>query len=348
MTYIFCVFSISCIQQFDYESDTEEKFLVVDGGITQKNTIHELHLSFSTSFGVNRRTPAHGAEITLFDDQGNHEQYIPEEGGKYILFGTSVERKPGTAYYIEIQWPSGKTYRSVPQIMPELIRPDSLYYELERISELNNNGNVVEISYLNILLNTPINMYGRNNYFIWRSDHVYSFTEVKWHPLVEPKVCYSKQPSDASQLYIFSTEGIKQEMLNDYLVSKIIVYPGWQFFEKHFYNVKQHSITKEAYVYWETVNEIAYPTGSIFDTPPAPIKGNIYNIDDPDDTVLGFFEVSSVDTIRTRTSSFDLKPLAIVDRCNDVFIYMNWQDQACRNCLILENTTAERPFYWGE
>jgi len=346
--YVLCFLNISCIQQFDYENKTEKKFLVVEGGITQKNIIHELTLSFSTSFGDIRREPADGAEIILYDDHGNQEAYVSLEGGKYLLYGTVVERKPGTAYYIKIRWSQGKTFHSIPQIMPDMISPDSLHYKVERISEINDNGNVVEINYINILLDTPINKFGRNNYFIWRSDHVYSLTEVKWHPLVDPKVCYVKQSSVADQVYIFSSENIEEDMLTDFLVSKVIINPYWQFFEKHFYNVTQYSITKEAYVYWETVNKIAYPTGSIFDTPPAPIKGNIYNIYDPDEVVLGFFEVSAIDTIRTRTSRHDLKPLAIEDRCNDEYLYKSWNDQACHNCLVLENASAERPYYWGQ
>jgi len=106
--------------------------------------------------------------------------------------------------------------------------------------------------------------------------------------------------------------------------------------------------TKEAYAYWDKVNEIAYLTGSIFDTPPAPIKGNIYNIKNEEEIVLGYFEVSSVDTLRMWTNRNDLNPLAIYDRCNDEYLYQAWNDDACRDCLVLDNASTERPYYWGE
>lgn len=322
--------------------------LVVDGGITQKNCMHEITLGFSRDFGDLKRQPAPGAEITLYDDQGNSENYHSSEEGRYYLYGDLVERVPGRAYYIEIRWPNGNTYRSVPQGMPQLVRPESIRFEVESRKMINENGLVVERNYLNLRIDTPVNPGGNESYFIWRSDHVYSLTEVWWSPLVEPKVCYIQQSTDASLLYLYSGENMEEGHLEDFQVSRVVIYPFWQFFEKHFYNITQYCITREAFDYWEKVNEIAFPTGSIFDTPPAPIPGNIYNVNDPDEIVLGFFEVSTVDTIRTWTNREDLEGLAIYDRCNDEYLYQSWNDNACRDCMTLDDASTERPYYWGE
>ena len=44
--------------------------------------------------------------------------------------------------------------------------------------------------------------------------------------------------------------------LENFMVATLELKPLEEFFEKHFYNVAQHSITKEAYVYWETVKKL--------------------------------------------------------------------------------------------
>jgi hypothetical protein len=344
---LFLLLLLSCVQEFEYENQANERHLVIDGGITQKPGNQEIFLHYSTDYGRRIIAPVDGAEVTLFDDQGNSEDYFPAENGKYILSGHSIEIKPGRAYFIEIRRQGGRIYRSDPQVMPALTSPDSIHYEVVKSSVLNENGVVVDTYYLDVFLDTPFNQGGEINYFIWRSEHVYSLTEVKWHPLVDPKTCYFPASTNPEQAYIFSGENINEDYLNDRKVARVLIFPFWQFFEKHFYNIAQHCITAEAYDYWETVNKIAYPTGSIFDTPPAPVRGNVHNVNDPDDIVLGFFEVSSVDTIRTWSNREKLKPLGISDRCNDEYLYQSWNDQACRTCDVLDGATTERPYYWG-
>jgi hypothetical protein len=231
--------------------------------------------------------------------------------------------------------------------MPDKIEADTVIARPEYTEQLNEVGNVVTNYFISIFITTPIKRNVEDDYFIWRSDEVYSFTEIQCHPLHTPKVCYIKRPIKNEELKIFSSEGLDEGTLKGLQVAKVSAYPLWEHYEKHFYNVAQHAITKEAYEYWETVKKIAQPSGSIFDTPPAPIPGNIYNVNDPDEQVLGFFELSAVDTVRTRTFYQDLEPLAIIDRCPS----NNWQaynDPACCQCLILKNSELERPSYWGD
>ena len=58
--------------------------------------------------------------------------------------------------------------------------------------------------------------------------------------------------------------------------------------------IEQMSISKRAFNFWTLVQQQLSNFGSPFDTPPASIEGNMYNINDPDETVLGFFGVSNV------------------------------------------------------
>ena len=339
----------SCIEKFDYVSPSNERYLVVDGILSQKNAIHKVHLNYSTYYGSLSAPKVMNATIRLYDDQGNYEDYEEGEKGEYKLWGNKIERRSGSTYFIEIVLNNGKVYRSYPQIMPPILKPDSLYAEREIVSEINESGAVIKRNILKILLDTHIKENNQNFYFIWRSSHVFSLTEIKCNPLSYPKVCYAEEVMNPDQINIFSSENLEEQVLNEFEVGRISINPVWQFYEKHFYNVGQFSITEEAYQYWETVKKIANPTGSIFDTPPAPIRGNIYNVNDPSELVLGYFEVSTVDTIRTWTNYAFFKPMAVYDRCNELFPNLAYRDPACCNCLYdLENGTTSRPYYWGE
>jgi hypothetical protein len=345
---VICCIPGSCIEPMDLNFDQNEFLIVVDGKITQKNTIHQLFLNRTTAYGNKNRIHVSGADIRLYDETGTYESFIEDISNEYYyLTGYGLPMEPGKTYYIEIMLQNDRVYRSVPQVMPRVIEADTVVARGEIVEELSNAGIIVERKYVNVYLNTSLKNVDGPAYFIWRSDHVYSFTEIQCHPLHVPKVCYIKKQHMGDELEIFSGEDIEGSFLSEHQVVTIPLVSDWEFYEKNFYNVAQHSITKDAYEYWSLVNKIARPTGSIFDTPPAPIKGNIYNVNDPDETVLGFFEVSAVDTVRTYTNYSDLSPMVIIDRCP----YLNsetYNDPPCCNCLSLDHSDTERPYYWGE
>jgi hypothetical protein len=325
--------------EFEFENDANNSLLVVDGIITQKDSPHELSLRYSASYG-SVTTPVKQAKVTLYDENGNHKDYIEMEDGKYVLFKNTIPRNPGNSYFIEIRLFNGKKYRSRSQIMPEVMKPEKIYYDLVKREKINVLGNFTLQWYLNIYISTPVTRNNQKSFFRWRVDHVYSFREqcassTSW------KTCYIKRKL-TDDIKNFSSENLSGGFLEGFIAASLLVSPTWEFNEKHFYNVAQHSITKEAYKYWETVNKIAQPTGSIFDTPPAHINGNIYNIDDPDERVLGFFEVSAVNTIRTYTYAHDLEPLYIRHKCS----IARFPDPTCCNCLTIPDSDLERPHYW--
>lgn len=64
--------------------------------------------------------------------------------------------------------------------------------------------------------------------------------------------------------------------------------------EPYFVVVEQRSLTESAYQFWKNVSTQITSSGGIFDRPPVTIRGNMYNVDNPEEQVLGFFGASSV------------------------------------------------------
>jgi len=114
--------------------------------------------------------------------------------------------------------------------------------------------------------------------------------------------------------------------------------------------------------YWEKLDKTANPVGSIFDTPPSPVQGNIYNINDPVVAVLGFFEAIVTDTTRRFTLNFDLptfiKPCKwdgpplnkYPDHCLNCLLptdrdLTRFPDH-CLNCQLIPGSSLTKPSYW--
>jgi hypothetical protein len=58
--------------------------------------------------------------------------------------------------------------------------------------------------------------------------------------------------------------------------------------------VNQYSLNEDEFNYWENLQDITDNAGGLYDVAPMVIQSNIYNIDDPGETVLGYFSASAV------------------------------------------------------
>jgi len=58
--------------------------------------------------------------------------------------------------------------------------------------------------------------------------------------------------------------------------------------------VKQYALTKDAFDFWETLKKNTESLGSIFDAQPSQLTGNVKNVNDPEEPVLGYISAGTV------------------------------------------------------
>ncbi len=93
------------------------------------------------------------------------------------------------------------------------------------------------------------------------------------------------------------------------------------------------SLSANAYRYLKLIQDQSVNTGTLADTPPAPIKGNIENTADKNELTLGYFSVSMVEENRywlLRDNVANAQP-------NGLFSIKNGRDP------ILEPSSVSRP-----
>jgi hypothetical protein len=59
-------------------------------------------------------------------------------------------------------------------------------------------------------------------------------------------------------------------------------------------NLEQISVSLEVYKFYQLVRQLTQGTGGLADTPPSAIVGNIQNVSNPDEKVVGYFGVANV------------------------------------------------------
>jgi len=72
-----------------------------------------------------------------------------------------------------------------------------------------------------------------------------------------------------------------------------------RFLSQYSIEIKQLSISREEFEYWNNLKLLNDEGGNIFDKQPFSVVGNVRNISDPSLNALGYFQVSAVSKIQT-------------------------------------------------
>ncbi|MGB3849045.1 MAG: DUF4249 domain-containing protein [Tunicatimonas sp.] len=302
----------ACVEPISFDTDPLGGQLIVTGGITNAVGTYGVVLK-ETDENRAFPVPVSGAAVTLRNDQGQRELLREQDDGRYRTAG-EIQGQPGDTYEIEIVLADGVTYRSRPETMPIAIGKDSAYYEIGKQEKVSDSGVLFEERVLEVYANTQLPESVSPLYLKWDVEAVYSVTTIIRWPLGDRVIfCYFYDEINAQEVQLFnSREFTEGNTLREQLLGARKI--DYSFLERHYFNVIQSSLTIEAYEYWSQVNEVSNRTGSIFDTPPGLVQGNIYNVDDAEEQVLGYFEAALTDTTRFFLNRQDI-PFIISATC---------------------------------
>ncbi len=346
----------SCVDQINFKLDKPERErLIVSGLLTDLNETQTVYLSTTTSNAReplsvgdsiyvmdDKPRPFSGAWVKLIDEtSGKTWDYQQPKEGQYELYGF-VHESPDARYVLEIVM-SGAVYRSEPQAIPEVIGSDELSVSFERTRLGDNPDAAQAVIKTDVTLPEQVGDY----YLRWAVDEAY-FWDLTFFPNPfnrPPPLCVVFGFPEPERITL-----VNGDLLNapsgktSQIVAKRLV--DQSFLSRHYFNVRQLSISRDAYEYWRRVGEVVNNTGSVFDTPPAPIKGNLYNVNDENEVVLGYFEVSKAKMTRIFTTLADV-PYFLEKIC----VYepgksRDQYDPTCLSCNAFPNSIMAFPDWW--
>lgn len=346
MLYFGMVFIHSCVDPISFETDSAESQLVFYGNFSQLNEKHIFNISQTSVFGK-LATPVSGAIIVIMDDQGNCADYQETDLGKYELDAGKIPGIPGRSYHIEITLANGKSYFSAPQIMPEPIDVDNIYFEIVDRQILSSSGVLVDKTLIDIFIDTPLlDNSGVFSRLRWTVEEVYSFVDLMCGPFDFAETCYFIDRVDESEVLLFKNESGAQDYLRGFNVRSRLLVPLDEFTARHYFIVRQFTISKEAFDYWSRIDVVANQSGSLFDVQPAKVGGNIIEKDKMQALVLGYFEVNGQSVVRTFITPNEIKPHPVFT-CKDISFFLDHQQECC-HCNLKDGNQIERPVYWDE
>ena len=335
----------ACSEVVDLKTGNQAQRLVIYGKVTDGTAGNLLSIALTSTAGADQE-PISGAEAMLLEDGVPVAQYEERTPGNYRLNFQGDSARVGRQYELLVTLADGRQYRSLPAIMPDLAAIDHGRFEASDVLEVvNQNGIAIERRRVRVFIDTEVLDQSKDFYLKWDIFETYSFLErlrVLTPPQLRPP-CYVTNVTTGQEIYLFNGAEIKVPVIPDRLMANRDL--NGLFANDYYFGIVQSTIDKSAYEYWELVDGISNTQGSIFDRPPAPVPGNFRNVNDPEEEVLGYFEVARSDTTFVRGRG-DARPFYVPLACPGLPIGVTDEPAECTDCLLIENSTYHRPYFW--
>ena len=339
------LFTASCLTPVDIDTRNIGGTIVISGQVSSLEDRSSVQIG-KASEDDRLPIPISGAEVKLLDDVGNIFYYSesPSSLGTYDLKNSTVI--PGRSYHIEITLPTGATYTSVPETMPISVGTISTNFEVVEEEFIDAEGTVSQLDFIKIYADSQLPDGASNNHFRWSVDETYLLSPTDFpDPFGSiPPPCFISQNADPQRVTLLDQESSSVNQLDQKLIASRII--DFSFLERHYFTSYQSALSQDAYEYWRKVNILANQVGSIFDTPPAKIKGNIINSANSQEEVLGYFQAVNESYDRFLTLPYLLPIQLQIKKCDFTGSFNNLDyPTRCINCLTVRNSSYSRP-YW--
>ncbi len=303
----------SCVEPFNLNIESTLRILTVDATLTDSADEQTISIAESVnSNGSAYSSPVQKASVELLVNGTEKVTMTEKIAGTYALPKT-FQLKAGNSYKLFFTKADGTKYESGTDkltTVPEIIGVHD-EFKLDAIERGNytDPGNIV-------YLDTQDPPNDKNNYlWSWRLFERQSICvtcyEGRYFLTPTPARCRVERAFTGA-IFDYNCDGNCWEILSneDLNVFSDIYSNGNPITNKligkiPYYNVKgalieikQQSISPEAYRYFKLLTDQIQNNGSLVDTPPEAIIGNIKNVTRPDEAIAGFFMVTSVRLVR--------------------------------------------------
>ena len=285
----------TCIEPFSPRLDQYQSILVVDALLTDENGSNYIRLSRTIKTAGEKPEMVSGALVMIKDDQGSSTTLSETSDGTYKTDSITFRGEVGRSYKLYIKTDEGEEYESESSLMYPVQDIDSVYFSKDQ--EIVDNETLEGIRIYMDSKGESDCQYYRWTYEEWWKfrvpypklyDYVSEDTIIPLSTVNE--TCWSNNKSDEINIKSIGP-GISNKFEKKPVLF-IATDKSDRLLIQYNLKVRQLSISKKEYEFWDMMSQINESGGDIFDKQPFEISGNIHNINKPDEQVLGYFQVS--------------------------------------------------------
>lgn len=293
----------TCIEPFTPDVEDYSDLMVINGRITDREGLHYIDVSRSSSYNDPIPKPVGGCDVKVFDDKGNMFQYSEVSPGSYSCWIAEQYLVPGTSYKVEVVTGEGMVYQSGYDEMKTCADIDTVYYEISEEAPLN--YLLSPYPGLQFYVDTRESPGDVSNYR-WELEETWEYHSTyaigdwydgKIHFVESDKysdsLAYCWRSGPIREIYTMSTRSFTTNKITRGQLNFVSNQTN-RLSVKYSLFVKQYSLSDSAFEYWNGMQRLMQEAGGLYETQPIRITGNIRSINDPRETVLGIFWASAV------------------------------------------------------
>ncbi len=302
--------SQACVEEFDTSDVIDYEPRLVIEGMLVKNApgdTQQVVISKSVPYDSLLFSPVSNCNVSIVSSSQSYglEEDADNEG-YYLGVVPSEDIQVGDVFYLRVITEDGTIYESTEDQITPCPEIDTIYYEVTNNQESTDADE----------------SYGAQFYIDLKADDAYSsyyrYTVVETYELHADYVIYdyineegnfvSDLFGDYSKYYCYRTENIDelyplttQELTeNTYIKYPLNFVDNTTQRLKYNYSIllNQYSLSKTVFEFWNTLKQNNQSSVDLYSTQPATVVGNIFNVNDDDEVVLGYFGASELSSKR--------------------------------------------------
>ncbi len=304
----------SCVEPFEQNIRSTLRILTIDATLTDTEDAQTISISESVNAnGTASSQPVLKAKVEIIVG-GSERISLTEKGQGVYALPTSFRLKTGVNYKLAFSKADGTQYESSEDQVSKVPEIIGVHDEF-KVDGIERGTNLFDpANYIYLDTQDPANE--KNNYLwswtLWERQSVcatcyggrYFLTPIPARCREER--AFAGQTLDyfcqgncweifrSKDLNVFTDIFSNGQPINNRLIAQIPYYNV----KGALIEIKQQSVSPAAYRYLKLLADQVQNNGSLVDTPPAAIIGNIKNLSNPNETVAGFFMVTSMRTVR--------------------------------------------------
>lgn len=351
-----------CVERFDPDIDeTEERQLVIEGMITDQLESYTVIISRTRNVSeANASILVAGADVSIEDDQGNSIKLTEVSLGTYSSNNGEMVGQIGKSYRLSVNIGEQEYLSSYERIMPSL-PIDSIYNISEFVQNQDALGDITTELLTNVFVDATVEP--DKSFYRYDWEGIYTaqvpnqgstecWEDPEDFPFREAESSLTCYITDKSERVIstLGSEGLSASTFERHQVASFS--PIRRFQGRYSIEISQFSLTKEAFSFWQSIENQTSANGGLFDPPPSEIPGNIFNANDPDEIVLGYFSASAV---AKKRAFLDTNTEVILDHyisnCTPpvdplLGTVVGLRPIFCCDCRLLLNSSTTKPDFW--
>ncbi|OLY91099.1 protein of unknown function [Cnuella takakiae] len=284
----FALFAAGCVKPYEPPEVLNASSLLVVDGLVQAGGQTTIRLSRTRRLtGGDTAVKETGARLEI---EGGGARYPLTETAAGTYTAAALPLQTGTGYRLLIRTAGGVDAASEFVTVKQTPPIERLYWEQED-------------GFASIYIDTrdPQN---NTRYYRWDFEETWEYRAffeavfrrkedsiVARTPDEMRYVCWRTDP--APNILLGVSTSLTQDVVQRKLITRIKTATP-KMAERYSILVRQYALSREAFDYWQILQKNTEQRGSLFDAQPAQLRGNIQNLSNPDEPVVGFLSISSV------------------------------------------------------